>query len=820
LTNSFSDDTKRIISNARFIAERFRHDYISTTHVLLGLIAYRLCNAVEILEEYLDIDVDELNEVAEKSQTPEFDKVITGPLPFTAGTKRMMEYAFKMMADNDDEFVEPFHLLQGIVKDNMSECALILKNFDIDDKTLNNAIAKYRRDMGPVNAETPAEDIKERVNRNSTPKRNNKKMLDQFARNLNQLAEDGELDPVIGREMELERMIHILCRRTKQNAVLGGEPGTGKTAVVDGLAQLLVTNQVPYKLKNKVIYSLDMGSLVAGTKYRGEFEKRLQGIMTEVKKDKNIILFIDEIHTVIGAGSAEGTLDASNMIKPALSRGEMQVIGATTMEEYRKHFEKDGALNRRFQCIKIDEPDKETTISILNGLKTHYEEYHGVNYSDDMIKMIVDLCDKYVTDKYFPDKAIDAMDEIGAKLSCDSDIGELVDSYGEKIFNLEEKLKTEKNKTKLKSLEKQLSKMYKEMDEKILENIFAVSEDDVKDTMSMLSGVPLENVASKSDEALRYLNMAEHLKQIIINQDDAIDKISNIIKRSKAGIRDIQRPNVMMLIGPTGTGKSFLAKQLSTFLFGSEENMVYIDCAEFGESHDSSKLIGSPPGYVGYEDAGKFEVIRQNPYSVILLDECEKAHPDIWNIFLRIFEEGVIENSQGTEINFKNCVILMTSNIGSKRFTEPPRAKIGYAPEDSEKGIEVIHKKIKDDVKKHFKPEFLNRIDELVIFNQLQKDDLIRIVKLEIEKLKTRVKEHKNIILDVRPTVFKYIAEEADKESKGSLGARPLRRVIDSQIESQLCDIILENGEDISKITVSYSKKDGIKFTQTTRRRK
>jgi ATP-dependent Clp protease ATP-binding subunit ClpC len=591
----------------------------------------------------------------------------------------------------------------------------------------------------------------------------------------------------------------------------------GKTSIVDGLAQLIVNNKVPYKLHDKVIYSLDMGSLVAGTKYRGEFEKRLQGIMADARNDPRIILFIDEIHTVIGAGSAEGTLDASNMIKPALSRGEIQVIGATTMEEYRKHFEKDGALNRRFQCITVDEPDKETTIEILKGLRGHYEKFHGVQYRDEMIKIIVDLCDKYVTDKYFPDKAIDAMDEIGAKLSCDSTLGKLIDEYGEKIEFLENAIKSETQKKRRDVLENKLEKMYQEMDRKVKEKTFLVEENDVKDIMSMISGIPLENVASNSDEAKKYLTMADSLKEVIINQDIAIDKISNIIKRSKAGISDHARPSVMLLVGSTGSGKTLLAKTLSTFLFGSEEHMVYIDCAEFGESHDISKLIGSPPGYVGYDDAGKFEVIRQNPYSVILLDECEKAHSDVWNIFLRIFEEGIIENSQGNVINFKNCVILMTSNIGSKHFSEPPRAKIGYSGESIDHSVEIVHEQIKKDVKKHFKPEFLNRIDDIIIFNQLRREDLVKIVSLEVDKLCERVYKNKNIRLYVKDTARSFIADCSDKESKGSQGARPIRRFIQAEIETMLSNIILAEGDKISKITISYNAKIGMRYSTVKR---
>jgi ATP-dependent Clp protease ATP-binding subunit ClpC len=626
------------------------------------------------------------------------------------------------------------------------------------------------------------------------------------------------LDPVVGREQETERMVHILCRRRKSNPILTGEAGTGKTAVVDGLTQRIVSGNVPQKLKDKIVYVLDMGSLVAGTKYRGEFEKRLQGILAEVRKEKNIILFIDEIHTVIGAGSAEGTLDASNLIKPALSRGELQCIGATTTDEYRKHFEKDNALNRRFQPIVIDEPNKEETIEILTGLKKYYEEFHRVSYSPSAISLIVDLTDRYVTDKFFPDKAIDAMDEIGAKLSSNMEEEENLKDKQDEIDDLYIMMKQKTTKKDIREIEKKIVSLEKEVGKIAKETLVTVSEDDIKNTMSLISGVPLENVSSNSDDAKKYLTMAEELKKVIINQDSAIDQIASVIKRSKAGIRDTKRPNVLMFIGPTGTGKTYLSKQLANFLFGDDEAMVYIDCSELKESFDASKLIGSPPGYVGYDESSKFDQVRTNPYSVILLDECEKAHPDVWNIFLRIFEEGQIENSQGTMINFRNCIILMTSNIGSKRFTEPPRIKIGMERAGEDTSIEAIHKGIMDDVKKHFKPEFLNRLDDVVIFNQLQRDDLIQIIRLEILELKDRLKQEKDINLVVTVPMLNHIAELADKESKGAMGARPLRRVIARVIENELCNIVLEGGDALAKITVSYTAKNGITFKTTKRR--
>ena len=829
MTNSFSSETKQVISNARFIAERFRHNYISTMHILLGMVAFRPCTAIDILEMYMEVDIDDLGQVAERSLKPEFEDMEGKKIPFTPGTKRMMEIALDIMKDNNDSYVDTFHLIIGILTEGKSECATLLNNQGITLKKFQGAIARFRKeeykDYEELESmkETPEEinkriDQEERANNRRRSQTNKKTFLSQFSRNLNDMAKEGKLDNVIGRAEETERMVHILCRRRKSNPILTGSAGTGKTSVVDGLAQRIVSGDIPHKLKDKVIYVLDMGSLVAGTKYRGEFEKRLQGILAEVRKDPTIILFIDEIHTVIGAGSAEGTLDASNLIKPALSRGELQCIGATTTDEYRNYFEKDNALNRRFQPIHIDEPTKTETIEILKGLKKYYEEYHSVTYSNEALSMIVDLTARYVTDKFFPDKAIDAMDEIGAKISANLDTVE-VTNISDELEKLNLALRRKTSKKDIKSIEREINKIQKEHKDTISRTVMDVTEEDIKNTMSLISGVPLENVASNSDDAHRYLNMASELKQYIINQDEAIDKISNVIKRSKAGIRDNDRPSVLMLIGPTGTGKTFLSKQLANFLFGDEDALVYLDCSEFSEAHDTSKLIGSPPGYVGYDDAPKLDKIRTNPYSVILLDECEKAHPDTWNIFLRIFEEGQIENSQGITINFKNCIILMTSNIGSKRFTEPPKIKIGLdRKEGADTSIEAIHKGIMGDVKKHFKPEFLNRIDDVVIFNKLEMADLLQIIRLEIQDLKGRLKKEKGISLIVSASALKRIAEIADIESKGASGARPLRRVIDREVESQLCDIVLARGDSLSKISVGYNTTEGFSFKCTEKK--
>jgi ATP-dependent Clp protease ATP-binding subunit ClpC len=806
MREEYSEDSRHVINNARHVSDRFRHDYITTAHILLGMLYYRVCDAFEMLED-LGVNIESLTEVVEKTLKPSLSTPDSGPILFTPSTKRMMEHAINEKRRMGMEHVEPSHLLLGILRDKESEATHILKCFKVTYSKVQKLFEndKYKiiqTEEEPSGSTPPNFDEEPRPGlRSSSRSKSDTPTLDHFGKDLTKMSKNGQLDKIIGRNTEIERLVHVLCRRSKSNAILLGASGCGKTAIVDGIAQRISDGTVPSRLKNKRIVTLELGSLVAGTRFRGEFEKRLQTIIEEVKKVGNVIIFIDEIHTMVGAGSAEGSLDASNILKPSLGRGEIQCIGATTTDEYRKHFESDNALSRRFQVIKVSEPSVSDTIQILHGIKKYYETFHQVKYSDDIIAKIVELAGKYMLDKNFPDKAIDVMDEVGAKVSLLSEDA----SLSKKIEELEKKKLDLIAKQKIEESSKCHDEILK-LKTKVISNI---SEDHVRSVIGSVTTIPVDKVHSESNDAKRFLTMADELKKVIINQDEAIDKISTIVKRSKSGIKDPKRPNVLLFVGSSGTGKTFSAKKLAEFLFGSEKSLTYIDCSELSSPIDVNKLIGSSAGYVGYDDANKFEKIRQNPYSVILLDECEKAHRDVWNIFLRIFEEGEIEDSKGRMINFKNCFIIMTSNIGSSFFTN--KSKIGFTSDDGVIETNDVHKQIKEEIKKHFRPEFLNRLDDTIIFNPLGKEELMLIVKSELSKLQSRLDDRK-ITLEVNANAIKHIVDYASLESKGGMGARPLKRAIDKLIEGALSDIILEQGDSVSKITVSL-KSNQLHFT-------
>jgi len=1157
MRDNYSNDSKKVINNARHVSDRFRHEYISTVHIILGMLIYRICDAVEMLQ-MLDVDIESLHNNLETSLKPAFDSTDEniesgGPVPFTPGTKRMVEHAIKEKRRMGMDYVEPSHLLLGILKDNDSEAAHILKAYKVTYKKIADLFNEPRFRTATAEESSSLEGgAHPSRSRGGLPKKSLTPTLDHFGCDLTVKAKEGHLDQIIGRNKEIERMIHVLSRRTKNNPIILGESGTGKTAIVDGLVQRIVAGNVPDKLLKKRIVALELGSMVAGTRFRGEFEKRLQSVIEEIKKDKNIILFIDEIHTIVGAGSAEGSLDASNILKPSLGRGEIQCIGATTTDEYRKHFEHDNAMNRRFQPIRVTETTFEDTVEILKGIRKYYESYHSVSYPDQTIHKIVELAKRYILDKRFPDKAIDVMDEVGAKVSLSTEkSGNVVKLEKEKDKLLEQRDESiaEQNFEEAAKLRDLINEREKRLIAMRKSQATSITNDDVRSVMGSMTGIPAENINSDSDDAKRFLMMEETLNKTVIHQEEAIGKISSIIKRSKSGIRNPDKPNVLLFVGASGVGKchakgtelimydgsikkvenikkgdflmgddsnrrtvlstctgkdsmyritptkgnsfvvnkphilslkntntkkvlnisvadylkksnyfkqshklykvgvefteknlivdpyfvglwigdgtaktaaittaddvlvnyiydfsknydtvkvrisehknnksntyfitgdkgknnnkllfdmrkiglfaskekaiptdylinsvanrkkllaglidsdgwksnegnvsiatiykhlaeqisflagslgfasyikekkcrmcrneeklfydvriigdlsdlpillsrkqshvrkqikdplingftiksigernyygfeidgnrlylmkdftvthnTFVAKKLAEFIFGDEDSLTYIDCSELSTSIDVNKLLGTAGGYVGYDDAGKFEKIRQNPYCVILLDECEKAHKDIWNIFLRIFEEGEVEDSKGRLINFRNTVIIMTSNIGGHYFTT--KKKIGFDEDDITKGFKDISKKILNEVKKHFRPELLNRLDDTIVFNSLGIDDLKLIVLNEIKNLQNRLADMK-IELEVKDKALKYLVDNADKESKGALGARPLKRAIDTMIESKISDLLLEQGGNLKKITVNVIK-DKLEFI--TRKKK
>jgi ATP-dependent Clp protease ATP-binding subunit ClpC len=846
--NHFSKNTRTILKLARDASFEFKSGCIGTSHLLLGILRNRTNDAVTTLEA-LGFEYDEFVTNVEKAMVIGDEKA-TDTVPFTPSTKLTFEHAFNEMKDEDAVALEPIHLFLGMLqihemnkKEEETDLkqifdAYILKYSEVKEmyhevsSEDNGEGDEYYEEDGGAFAEDDAFPEKERVGKGTSTKKKKGKSktpaLDSFGTDLTQRAKDGKLDPVIGRIKETKRMMQILARRKKNNPIILGDPGTGKSAMAEGLAQLIagVTEEkVPNKLLNKRIITLDLAGMVAGTKYRGEFEKRLKTVIDECKREKNVILFIDEIHTLVGAGGAEGSMDAANMIKPSLSNGELQVVGATTQEEYTKNFEKDGALNRRFQSVVVKEPSKEDTIEILKGLKTHYEQYHAVKYSDQVIETIVDLADKYVNAKFFPDKAIDIMDEVGAKLSLSDegnpDSKKLIEkslrvdalrmSQDESVADQDfEKAATIRD--KLKRAEKELEDMRK----KNIKHFLDVSDDMVRETIELVTSIPVDRISSGSEDAKRYLGMEGELNRKIINQEEAVKMIAKSVKRTKAGVRSPNKPSTFMFVGPTGVGKTYIAKKLAEFMFGSEEKLTYIDCAELASSHDVSKLIGSPAGYVGHEDNAKLEKIRQNPYSVLLLDECEKAHKDIFNIFLRIFEEGEIEDSKGRSISFKNTIIIMTSNIGSDLFAQ--KKAISFGGKQDEHDFENLKTKVRTKVKEYFKPEFLNRIDEMIVFNSLRKKELAEIVKIDIAELTDRLLE-RDVKVDVKITAINHIVDKADEESKGAMGARPLKRAITDLIEGELSDIILDMGDDLSKISITANK-NGLVFKPTMKRKR
>lgn len=825
----FGTDTKQSLDKAREVSSKWQHGCISTSHLLLGILNQRVNTAVHVLES-LGINTDDLIHDIEKT-FERGSEVNMDNIPFTPSTKTTFEVAFDEMKLDRSEVIDPIHLLMSMLKINGSGTELDLKYIFQAYELTYEEVKEMNEDLEEEEGDysygaTPFANERERGGTNVKSKHTKSKTpaLDSFGTDLTDRAKKGKIDPVIGRKNEIDRLMHILARRKKSNSVILGQPGTGKTSIAEGFA-LLVAGMtdivVPNKLKGKKIISLDLAGMVAGTKYRGEFEKRLKTVVDECKAEGNVILFIDEIHTIVGAGGAEGTMDAANIIKPALSNGDIQVIGATTEDEYTKHFEKDGALNRRFQPIKANEPSKSDTIEILKGLRKHYEKFHSVTFSDDVVSLIVDLADKYINGKFFPDKAIDILDEAGAKLSLLDNSPES-DKIAECELTVDSLTEEQENAVEGQDFEKAallrdtLSVAKEEL--KALKGkaktVSPVTEDMVRDIIKMITSIPVDKISSDSADAKRFIGMEAELNSKIINQQEAVKLISTVVKRTKAGVRSPNKPATFLFVGPTGVGKTYISKKLAEFMFGSPDKLTYIDCAELGSSHDVSKLIGSPAGFVGHEDNAKFEKIRQNPYSILLLDECEKAHKDIWNVFLRIFEEGQIEDSKGRTINFKNCIIIMTSNIGSNLFTT--KKTISFGQQQTEQELGNIGLKVKSEVKKYFKPEFINRIDEIVVFNALRKPELSQIVAIDLKELSERLLE-RNVTLDVKESAVNFIVDKADEESKGALGARPLKRAISDLLEGQLSDYILENGDALKKVTV-IAKNDKLEFSKTMKR--
>ncbi|MCX9191487.1 ATP-dependent Clp protease ATP-binding subunit [Carbonactinospora thermoautotrophica] len=783
----FTDRARRVVVLAQEEARMLNHNYIGTEHILLGLIhegegvAAKALESLGISLEAVRQQVEEI--IGQGQQAP------SGHIPFTPRAKKVLELSLREALQLGHNYIGTEHILLGLIREGEGVAAQVLVKLGADLNRVRQQVIQLLsgyQGKEPTSAGGPAE---------GTP--STSLVLDQFGRNLTQAAREGKLDPVIGREKEIERVMQVLSRRTKNNPVLVGEPGVGKTAVVEGLAQAIVKGEVPETLKDKQLYTLDLGALVAGSRYRGDFEERLKKVLKEIRTRGDIILFIDELHTLVGAGAAEGAIDAASILKPMLARGELQTIGATTLDEYRKHLEKDAALERRFQPIQVAEPTIAHTIEILKGLRDRYEAHHRVSITDGALVAAATLADRYISDRFLPDKAIDLIDEAGSRLrirrmTAPPDLRE----YDEKIANVRREKESAidaqdfEKAAALRDKEKQLlaEKAQREKEWKAgdMDVVAEVDEELIAEVLSTATGIPVFKLTE--EESQRLLRMEEELHKRVIGQDDAIKALAKTIRRTRAGLKDPKRPSGSFIFaGPSGVGKTELSKTLAEFLFGDEDALIQLDMSEFSEKHTVSRLFGSPPGYVGYEEGGQLtEKVRRRPFSVVLFDEVEKAHPDIFNSLLQILEDGRLTDSQGRVVDFKNTVIIMTTNLGTRDISKG--FNLGFAStKDVQTGYERMKAKVSEELKQHFRPEFLNRVDDVIVFHQLTQDEIIKIVDLMIAKVDERLRD-KDMGLELTPSAKELLAK---KGYDPVLGARPLRRTIQREIEDQLSEKIL-----------------------------
>ncbi len=808
MKNNFSSRVQMVIQFSREEALRLGHDYIGTEHLLLGLIREGEGIAVEILRN-LGSDLDEIKRAVEDAVKSTGETMTIGNIPFTKRAEKILKMAYVEAEKYKSDIIGTEHLLLALVKEKDGVAAQVLMNFDITYEAVREELENILRG-------TPS-------TKESNPQRSKTPALDHFGRDLTELARKNDLDPIIGREREIERVAQILSRRKKNNPVLIGEPGVGKTAIAEGLALRIVERKVPRVLHNKRVVTLDLGAIVAGTKYRGQFEERMKAIMNELYRAKDVILFIDELHTIVGAGGASGSLDASNMFKPALSRGELQCIGATTLDEYRQYIEKDGALERRFQKIMVDPPTPEETIQILMGLKDRYEQHHKVRYDDEAVRAAVTLSERYVTDRYLPDKAIDVLDETGARVHlANIVVPKEITELEEEIKNIrKEKDSVIKNQeferaAVLRDQEKRVNRKldtakrrWKETEDEV---IATVNEDDIADVVAMMTGIPVRKVAQSETEKI--LSMENELKRRLVGQDEVIHMLCRAIQRTRAGLKDPNRPiGSFIFLGPTGVGKTQLAKELAKYLFEKEDALIRLDMSEYMEKFSVSRLTGAPPGYVGYEEGGQLtEKVRRHPYSVVLFDEIEKAHPDIFNIFLQILDDGHLTDSLGRKVDFKNTILIMTSNVGAREIRKS--GGIGFSTQDSEIDYSKMQGKIMDEVKRLFNPEFLNRVDEIVVFRNLTRENMLQIIDIVVDEMLKKVAD-RQIEISLQKSAKEFLAE---KGFDPVYGARPLKRAIQKHIEDPLAEEMLKGTfSDGSQILVKR-KGDEFDFEETGRK--
>lgn len=786
----FTQKAREAIRLAAETAQELDHGHVGTEHLLLGLIKEGTGLAAAILERF-DVTEERVLELMDRLIAPAAPTRLAGQPEYTPGARRVLQSGYEEAVFFHAPLVGTEHILIAMIKDGKCTASRLLNTMNVNIQKL------YIDLMGAMGDDAPAdqEEAAGRVRR----EKGNTPNLDSFSRDLTKMAREGKLDPVIGRETEMKRVIQILSRRTKNNPCLIGEPGVGKTAVAEGLAQLIVSGNVPETIAGKRVVSLDLSGMVAGSKYRGEFEERIKKVLAEIKEDGEILLFIDEIHTIIGAGGAEGAIDASNILKPSLARGELQLIGATTIEEYRKYIEKDAALERRFQPVIVEEPNEEESIAILSGLKGRYEEHHRVTITREALEAAVKLSARYINDRFLPDKAIDLLDEASSKLRLTvytepEEIKLLEEDIKKLEVQKEEAIKTEAyekaGEIKKKQVKKQekIAKLREKWQKEKTSRKLVVGENEIADIVSDWTKIPVRKLAEEESE--RLLKLEAILHERVVGQKEAVSAVSRAIRRGRVGLKDPKRPiGSFLFLGPTGVGKTELSKALSEAMFGTETAMIRVDMSEYMEKHSVSKMIGSPPGYVGYEEGGQLsEKVRRNPYSVILFDEIEKAHPDVFNILLQILDDGHITDAQGRKIDFKNTVLIMTSNAGAENIISPKR--LGFASQTDEKAdYQFMQGRVMDEVKRMFKPEFLNRIDEIMVFHPLNKENIKEIAGIMLRSIQKRTREQLGMHLTIDEGAVEFLAE---KGYDAKYGARPLRRTIQNEIEDKLSEEILE----------------------------
>jgi ATP-dependent Clp protease ATP-binding subunit ClpC len=804
LGNNFTERAQRVLIYAKEEAESFKHGYVGTEHILLGILRENGLASNALKEE--QIDIEDVRELIEEYEGTGEAVSFGNEIPLTPRTKRLIEISFIEARNLGHNLVTPEHILLALIKEQEGVAFTILANLGADlEKIQKFLIENFNGEENPGSTQNYSKE------RSKTP------TLDKYGRDLTQMAREGKLDPVIGRDKETERILEILCRRTKNNPCLIGDPGVGKTAIAEGLAQAIISGNIPEIIKDKRVVTLDISSMLAGSKYRGEFEERLKKVLEEIQASKDVIIFIDEIHTIIGAGGAEGAIDASNILKPSLARGEIQCIGATTIDEYRKYIEKDAALERRFQPVNVGEPTIEETILILKGLRDKYEAHHRVKITDGALVAAANLSDRYITDRFLPDKAIDLIDEAGAKmriknLTTPPDIKSIEEELKrtnkekEDAISLQDFEKAARLRDREKDLKNRLDNIKNDWKTQSDTENHIVDEKQIASVVANWTNIPVDKLTEKESERLMHLE--EILHKRVVGQEEAVKSIARAVRRARVGLKDPKRPiGSFIFLGPTGVGKTELSKALSEAMFGNENNMIRIDMSEYMEKHTVSRLIGAPPGYVGFDDGGQLtEKVRRYPYSVVLFDEIEKAHPDVFNVLLQILEDGRLTDGKGRTVDFKNTIIIMTSNVGANTIRK--QKSLGFAPV-SEKEKENEYEKMKDNVmeelRKTFRPEFLNRIDDIIVFHQLNEEDLNLIVKLMLESVSKRLKDQ-NIFISFNEEAEKFLTKEGFDPV---YGARPLRRAITKTVEDKLSEEILTGNvkrEDKVGVTVEDNK--------------